>query len=142
MKIIIALLVLLALIESKAYGRFVRPSTQVFVSETQTSSATPPPSATPEMGHSEPDAFCKIDWTLAVSYENQRAILSCYRALYSMSGPPLCPPAFSEWEAVFNSSVCWAINHGTPAALTATAQPPTPTLWPPDTLTPAPPAYP
>jgi len=79
------------------------------------------------LSHAPP---CAIDWTLPMSYDNLQVILACHRLVSPQS--VLCPPAGSPWEPVFNNSLCWSINHGTPAALTATA------LGPP-TLTPGPP---
>lgn len=128
-KIIAVILVIGLLFESKIRGTLIRHSpkeAQMIVSPI----AAPPalsdtPTSAPVIINSPQ---CAIDWSLLVTDENQRKILSCYHLLYPAPdyGPPLCPPAFSQWESVFNSSVCWAINHGTPAALTATAIGPLP----------------
>jgi hypothetical protein len=93
--------------------------------------ATPAPASLPQA-----TGGCSIDWGLPVTYDNQKAIIACHRQLYPFNpatgrhedgagtgAPPLCPPAGSPWEIQFNTSNCWAINYGTPAALTATAPP-------------------
>lgn len=64
-------------------------------------------------------------WSLPVTYENLNLILSDHRA--HCPDTLLCPPPGNPWEPTFNTAGCWAQNYGTPAALTATAQPPMPT---------------
>ena len=143
-KILLILFVFFLLTESKVRGH-LRPSV-VYVPNTETISVIPTSTETPASPGELPIVSgppCSIDWTIVVNADNHRAILSCYKALtqYAQSmgytpNAPLCPPSGSEWELVFNSSVCWSINHGTPAALTATAIGPLPLY------TPSPPAYP
>ncbi len=72
-----------------------------------------------------------IDWvwlqpvTAGLNY----AVLNCWRVLYPFNeelgghfdefgnpAPPLCPPLWSVWEPVFNTSECWRINHPTPTS--------------------------
>lgn len=127
-KIIVIILLVVFAFEAKVRGVLVRHSP----SEAQMIVA---PSSTPTLSDTLTPASvimdapqCVIDWSLPVSDDNARAILSCYKALYPYPtrGPLLCPPAFSEWEVVFSSGECWAQNHGTPAALTATAIGPLP----------------
>jgi hypothetical protein len=124
------------------------PTPSKIASRQLTPSVTPTPPATSAMAADESTAApCSIDWSVPVNAENQRAILACYKQLYPFNpalgtftdangnpAPPLCPPAFSPWEAMFNTSVCWSINHGTPAALTATSQALTTTPTPTPTL--------
>jgi len=149
-RIAVILILLVVLAEAKVYGPVLRyrtaPVFRITSTATPTSTQFQVETFLSRAGDNGPNQ-CAIDWTLPVTYENQRDILSCYRALYPNPdyAPPLCPPAQSDWNVVFNSSVCWAMNYGTPTALTATVVPPTPTIDLPPTETPAPyppPAYP
>lgn len=101
------------------------------VESTPAVSAPSTPEADAPADAPAPTPPCELDWSLPVNWPNTQALLSCYKLLYpwdetthtypGATEHPLCPPAGSPWEAVFNNSVCWAINHGTPAAMTATA---------------------
>lgn len=143
-KLIIALVLFVVVIESKAYGKLIRATPAPVFQLIQT--ATPTPIIEPlAQAHETQAPPCVIDWTLEYTDDNARAILSCYKArkAVGLNDGPLCAPPDSIWDEHFSSAVCWAINHGTPAALTATAIPPTPTLdLPPVENTPTPPAYP
>jgi len=121
-------------------------------------SDTPAPSPTEHAASASVVATppCVLDWSLPVNADNHRAILSCYKQLYAdpitgwivPGSPYLCAPAGNPWESVFSSVTCWAINHGTPSALTATAVQsataigPVPTSTPTDTPTSTPVPYP
>lgn len=145
-KILVIFIVLALAIESKAYGKLMRATPAPVFQLIQTATPTPRPVIEPlAQAHETQAPPCVIDWTLAYTDDNARAILSCYKARQAagLNDGPLCAPPDSTWDSHFNSSVCWAINHGTPAALTATAMPPTPTIdLPPTEVTPTPPAYP
>jgi hypothetical protein len=111
------------------------PTPSKIASRQLTPSVTPTAPVTSVMAADESTAVpCSIDWNLPTTYENTQYILWCYKQLYPFNpalgtftdangnpAPPLCPPAFSPWEQVFNTSTCWSINHGTLAALTATS---------------------
>lgn len=140
-KFVISLVLLAILLEAKAFGRLekARPS------QGEVQALIPTATPEPQIQNTSAGPVCVIDWSLSYTDDNARAILSCYKArkFSGLNDGPLCAPPDSVWDKHFNSVVCWAINHGTPAALTATAMPPTPTIdWPPTEATPTPPAYP
>lgn len=137
-KLIILFVLLVSLLEAKVFGRLetARPNRGEVQALISTATAT----LEPQIQDTSAGPVCVIDWSLAYTDENARIILSCYKArkLSGLNDGPLCAPPDSIWDEHFNSAVCWAINHGTPAALTATIIPPTPTVDIPPTETPQP----